>query len=259
MIKRTLVKAENLKKSFKVGAQNVEVLHGLDFTIESGDFTLIFGPSGCGKSTLLHIILGLEVPTEGSLTVLNKDLYANTTKDDRSDFRKSNLGMIFQQSNWVKSLTVHDNVAFPLLLLGYDHDFALDKAKMLLEEVGMYKWADYIPTELSGGQQQRISLARALINDPKVIVADEPTGSLDYEAGVMVMSLLEKLCKEKAKSIIMVTHNIEYISYSNKAIQIHDGNILRVVQEEDKQDFIKDLKDKSLSMIVSTDNKEDKE
>jgi putative ABC transport system ATP-binding protein len=236
-----VIEINGLHKSFIVGEQEVRVLTDINFKIGEGDFLIIFGPSGCGKSTLLHTILGLESPSKGRLVFLNNDLYENTTEDDRATSRKQHVGMIYQQANWIKALSVIENVGFPLMLTGMSKEDSLVKAKGVLDQVGMLDWANYAPAELSSGQQQRIALARALINNPKVIIADEPTGNLDYESGQIVMKLLSSLNKEQGKTIIMVTHDLEYLRYSKTALRMLDGQVVGIYDESDHAKLFKEL------------------
>lgn len=230
----SILQVTDVTKTFKVGEQDIQVLKGISFDMDDGDFVVLTGPSGCGKSTLLHIILGLEPPTSGKVVFASEDIYSYPNEDSRSEFRKKHVGMVYQQANWVKSLTVLENVAFPLMLLGHDDSFAFGKAMEVLHQVGMYDWRDYIPTELSSGQQQRISLARAIVNNPIIIVADEPTGNLDYESGKQMMELLRNLNTELGKAVIMVTHDLEYVKYANKAIRMLDGNLTDILEGEAK-------------------------
>ncbi len=225
MTASAIIEVVDVKKTFMVGSQTVQVLRGVSAQIQMGDFVIIVGPSGCGKSTLLHVILGLEEPSEGSVVFLGEKIYNNTSEDYRSDFRKKHIGMVYQQPNWIKSMTVAENVAFPMLLLGMDKDSARTRALELLGKLKMTEWADYMPTELSGGQQQRVSLARALSNNPEIIIADEPTGNLDYQTGQEVMLMLQDLNKNEQKTVVMVTHDLEYLKYANSAIKILDGQI----------------------------------
>ena len=245
--KQTLIEVKNLFKSFKVGIKDVEVIKGITANIEFGDFTLIFGPSGCGKSTLLHMLLGLEPPTQGTVSFLGVDIYDKTDEDARSDFRKKHLGMIYQQANWIKALTVLENVAFPLMLLSIDKPRAMSKARELLKQLQMEDWANYKPTELSGGQQQRVALARALINNPDILIADEPTGNLDYASGEMIMQLFDKLNKETGKTIIMVTHDLEYLKYAKGVIRMLDGTITGIFNESNKEQVYDDIKMKRMA------------
>ncbi len=247
-----VIKVDSVAKSFDLGANQVQVLQKVSFDINQGEFVVIFGPSGCGKSTLLHTLLGLEVPSEGSVTFLNNNLYNDTTEDDRSDIRKKNVGMVYQQMNWIKSMTVGENVAFPLMLLGKDKSEALETARKLLSNVGMDKWIDYIPTELSGGMQQRVALARALINEPQLIVADEPTGNLDYESGETVMNLLSELNTEKNMTVIMVTHDLVYLKYATKAIRMFDGEVVGIEVGQELKKIVDDLpKHQGLNKVAS--------
>ena len=222
------IKTESLYKSFPVAKGQVEVLKDININIEKGKFTVIYGPSGCGKSTLLHTILGLEKPTKGKVFVFNKDLFENETEDAISEFRKQNIGMVYQQANWVKSINVIENVSFPLALLGEKHSSRIETAEKLLSSVGMLDWANYHPSELSSGQQQRVSLARALISNPQIIIADEPTGNLDFESGQALLSLLSRFNKELGKTIVMVTHDLEYLQIADWAVKLFDGQIHKI-------------------------------
>ncbi|MFA6518615.1 MAG: ABC transporter ATP-binding protein [Candidatus Shapirobacteria bacterium] len=239
-----LFKIQNVAKSFHIGDQDVPVLKDISLEIKSGDFVIIFGPSGCGKSTLLHTMLGLEAPTKGSVYFSGKNLYDGLTEDDRSDFRKEHTGIVYQQPNWIRSLTVVENVAFPLQLLGLDRFHSLEKARVILETVEMINWATYIPTELSSGQQQRVALARALVTNPEVIIADEPTGNLDYESGQGLMKLLTELNKEHKKTILMVTHDLEYLKYAITAVKMFNGSVVGVYDKEDQKELMSEIKSK---------------
>lgn len=270
----TIIRVEHLSKSFPVGAQMVPVLKDVSFTVEPLDFLIIFGPSGCGKSTLLHTLIGLEPPTSGKVIFLGKDLYgektssikspvsrrgnkknktlntkhlmpnANSGEDERSEFRKRHIGMVYQQPNWIRSLTVVENVAFPLLLLGQEREKSLAEAREMLAALEMSLWQDYLPSELSSGQQQRVALARALINSPKVIIADEPTGNLDYESGQELMELLVDLNKKQGHTIIMVTHDLEYLDFATKVIKMLDGRLVAFYEEKDKEKLMAEVKGK---------------
>ena len=270
----TIIRVEHLSKSFPVGAQMVPVLKDVSFTVEPLDFLIIFGPSGCGKSTLLHTLIGLEPPTSGKVIFLGKDLYgekassikspvsrrenkknkipntkhlmpnANIGEDERSEFRKRHIGMVYQQPNWIRSLTVVENVAFPLLLLGQEREKSLAEAREMLAALEMSLWQDYLPSELSSGQQQRVALARALINSPKVIIADEPTGNLDYESGQELMELLVDLNKKQGHTIIMVTHDLEYLDFATKVIRMLDGRLVAFYEEKDKEKLMAEVKGK---------------
>jgi len=274
MIQNTIISVQHLSKSFPVGVQMVPVLKDVSFTVEPLDFLIIFGPSGCGKSTLLHTLIGLEPPTSGKVIFLGKDLYGekassikspvsrrenkknktlntkqlmpntNIGEDERSEFRKRHIGMVYQQPNWIRSLTVVENVAFPLLLLGQEREKSLAEAREMLAALEMSLWQDYLPSELSSGQQQRVALARALINSPKVIIADEPTGNLDYESGQELMELLVDLNKKQGHTIIMVTHDLEYLDFATKVIKMLDGRLVAFYEEKDKEKLMAEVKGK---------------
>jgi ABC-type lipoprotein export system ATPase subunit len=235
-----IIEVKDIFKSFVIGEQTVPILKNVSLEVTKGDFAIIFGPSGCGKSTLLHTILGLEVPTQGKVSMLQEDLYAKENEDEISQFRKEHVGMIYQQPNWVKSLNVIENVAFPLSLVGIERTATLEKAKKMLESVGMADWANYHPSELSSGQQQKIALARGIINNPELIVADEPTGNLDFESGRDVMSTLRRL-NGTGITIVMVTHDLEYLEYAKTAIRMFDGQIEGVYQGEKKDQLTDDM------------------
>ena len=241
----SIIEIRDVRKTFKVGGQDVEILKGISVDIEMGEFTIVLGPSGCGKSTLLHIILGLEAPSSGSIKFLGEELYSTDKNEDyRSSFRKMHIGMIYQQPNWIKSMTVVENIAFPLMLLGMEKRKAIKQAHLQLEKVEMQNWAHHIPTELSSGQQQRVALARGLANHPQIIIADEPTGNLDFKSGQEMMELLARLNAEQKNTIVMVTHDLEYLKFANRAIQMLDGQIVKVHIGQELQDFASTLQTK---------------
>jgi putative ABC transport system ATP-binding protein len=224
MDNKVLIQTINLHKSFTTGEGQVEVLRGIDMKIEQGKFIIIFGPSGCGKSTLLHTLLGLESPTEGKVLFAGKDFYS-LSEDERALDRRDKVGMIYQQPLWIGSLNVLENTIFSLHLLNYDEKIMIDKAIKLLANIGMEKWAYYKPTELSSGQQQKIALVRALMTDPILLVADEPTGNLDTVSGQELLTIFMDLVK-KGKTIVMVTHDLEYLKYASKIFHMVDGKVV---------------------------------
>lgn len=219
-----VLELDSIYKSFLIGSQTIEIIKGVGFSIQHGDFLILFGPSGCGKSTVLNIMLGLEPPTKGVVKFLDANLYAHT-EDERAVIRKKEVGMVYQQSNWVKALSVIENVCFPLILRGVGVEERMQKALELLRVVGMEHAADQIPMELSAGQQQRISLARALVSDPTLLIADEPTGNLDSKAGEEIMGLFSEFNK-KGRTVVMVTHDLEYLKYASRSVQMSDGLVV---------------------------------
>jgi len=234
---------QQVSKSFHVATTDVPVLKNISFDIKAKDFVVIFGPSGCGKSTLLHTMLGLEEPTSGKVLFLGKNLYDGATEDERSDFRKQHAGMVYQQPNWIKALTVVENVAFPLYLLGVERSEAIVKAGQILRNLRLDRFVNYLPSELSSGQQQKVALARALITNPEVIIADEPTGNLDYESGRELMEMLSEL-NRSGQTIIMVTHDLDYLKYAKTAIRIFDGKFIKRYEGTENENLQKVLQDK---------------
>lgn len=235
-----VVQVNDIHKTFIVGNQDLNILKGISFKINKGDFLVIFGPSGCGKSTVLNTLLGLEPPTKGNVTFLGKDMY-KYDDDERAQIRKNDIGMVYQQSNWIKALNVVENVRFPLTLSGVSHAESTKKAMELLKLVKMDGVANQIPTELSSGQQQRVSLTRALITEPAMIIADEPTGNLDSKSGNEIMNLFKEF-NNRGKTVVMVTHDLEYLSYATRAVNMLDGKVIGEYKEGDQE-----LKDKSIS------------
>lgn len=218
-----IVEIKNVFKNFSLGVQDVEIIKDVSFSIKAGEFVILFGPSGCGKSTVLNILLGLEPPTRGDVSFEGKPLYT-LSEDERAQLRKQKVGMVYQQSNWVKSLNVLQNVYFPLTLRGVPQEERERKAMEMLRLVGMEQGAHQGPTELSSGQQQRVSLARALISDPVLIVADEPTGNLDSKASREIMTLFKEF-HQRGKTVVMVTHDLEYLNYASSSVSMSDGTI----------------------------------
>jgi putative ABC transport system ATP-binding protein len=222
--KQAILEIKDVHKSFMIGNNELEIIKGVSFTVYKGDFVIVFGPSGCGKSTILNILLGLEPPTQGTVNFLSQDLY-KMSEDKRSQLRKKEVGMVYQQSNWIKALKVIENVCFPLTLQGVTIEERDKQAKTALELVDMLQAAEQIPTELSAGQQQRVSLARALITKPSLLVADEPTGNLDSKSSEEIMNLFKDF-NEQGHTVVMVTHDLEYLRYASRSVQISDGEIV---------------------------------
>lgn len=256
MTDNLIIRLQNVTKVFDVKTQDVLVLKNINLEIREGEFAVVFGPSGSGKSTLLNVTLGLEPATTGTVEFLGRQLTDITTEDELADFRKHNIGIVYQQTNWIRSLNVVDNVSFPLELSGVDKLFARDKALEMLEKVGMKGWATFFPTELSAGQQQKVALARALITDPRVVIADEPTGNLDYQSGIDLMNLFTQL-RDQGKTVIMVTHNPDNLRYADSIIQVFDGNIVQHVYTagQDIEKLIEELIQKvDRNLIQHTQN-----
>lgn len=224
MNKKVIIDIKDVKKTFNVGKGKVEVLKGIDLQIHPGEFVIIFGPSGCGKSTLLNTIVGLEKPTSGTVAIRGTKIY-ELKEDDRSRFRLKKFGMVHQQPMWIKSLNILENVAFPMCITGCSERRAARRARELLTLFRLEQFEKSIPTELSGGQQQRASIVRALITNPWILIADEPTGNLDTNSALDLIYALKLLNEESKRTIIMVTHNPDYERYATKVIRMEDGKI----------------------------------
>ncbi|MFA7254148.1 MAG: ABC transporter ATP-binding protein [Patescibacteria group bacterium] len=226
MSHEAIIKIEGLKKNYKLAEdKEIQILKGINLDINSTDFCIIYGPSGSGKSTLLHHMVGLESPTEGKIKIRGTDI-TKLSSEDRAVFRAKKFGMVYQLWFWVKSISVWENVALPLLIAGVRESDAKIAAMKSLEEIGMADYAYKKPMQLSGGEQQRIGMARALVNDPWIIVADEPTGNLDTHSADQVMQMLQKLNVSRKRTIIMVTHNLAYLPMATKEVAMRDGQIV---------------------------------
>ena len=228
-----VIKTENLNVVYNKKTTNeFWALQNVNIEIYPKEYIIFFGPSGCGKSTLLNSIAGLETNLEGKVLVDDKDI-STLNEDELSEFHRTRIGMVFQQYNLISSLSVLDNVSLPQIFLGAHKSERNKKSRALLERFGILPQADKIPSELSGGQQQRIGIARSLVNDPKILLADEPVGNLDSVSSVKVMELLSDLNKKEGKTLIMVTHNPEHLVYANRIFYMKDGKVSREVVNKD--------------------------
>lgn len=216
-----ILEAKNLKKSYKNGSRQKEVLKGINLSIEKGTFSSIIGPSGSGKTTLLYALSGLESFDSGEVTLFNQDLSTITNKS-LSSIRKDNIGFVFQFYHLIPSLTVYENLLLRQVVTTKE-GFTIDEA---LKAVGLEMEKDKYPHMLSGGMQQKVSIARAILNIPELLFADEPTGNLDYKSSLEVMALLKELNEVYGITIIMVTHNDQLLSYTNRCIHLLDGQVM---------------------------------
>lgn len=217
-----MIRTKGIVKKFKTGLQEVEVLKGIDLVVENGEFVSIMGPSGSGKSTLLYILGALDSPTSGSVYLKGKDL-SNLKDKDISNLRRNTIGFVFQFYNLIPNLSVEENILVPVILEGKSAKSYKQKLKDILEVVDLSNRRLHTPRELSGGQQQRVAIARAIINEPDIILADEPTGNLDSKTGSEILKLLERINKEHKKTIVQVTHSQEASQYGNRIIRVMDG------------------------------------
>ena len=219
-----MLKVENLKKSFFTEEIETIALNGVSFEVKEGEFVAVMGPSGCGKSTLLNILGLLDNPTGGTYTLLGKEV-GDLREKERTQFRKGNLGFEFQSFNLNDEMTVFENVELPLVYMGVKASERKRRVEEILERMNISHRASHFPQQLSGGQQQRVAIARAVISNPKLVLADEPTGNLDSKNGKEVMLLLQELNRE-GTTIIMVTHSQHDAQYASRTICLFDGQIV---------------------------------
>jgi len=224
-MKKSVIKLENVWKVYKMGDVEVNALQGLDLDVKQGEFVAIMGPSGSGKSTAVNMIGCLDVPTKGKIFLDGHDI-STLSESDLAQIRGKKIGFIFQQFNLIPTLTALENVALPMIFQGVARDERLEKARKVLDMVDLGERMDHKPTELSGGQQQRVAIARSLVNEPEVILADEPTGNLDSKTGAMVMDFLKKLNKE-GRTIVMVTHDAEIAKNAQRTETLKDGKSVK--------------------------------
>ena len=218
-----IISTKDIKKSYKVGPQNVHALKGINLSVEKGEFISIMGPSGSGKSTLMNIIGCLDTPTSGNYLLNNKQVSC-LTDDELAKIRNDEIGFVFQSFHLLPRNSAFENVMLPLRYAGIKKDEAVTLSNKALDQVGLSDRADHSPSELSGGQQQRVAIARALVNKPSILFADEPTGNLDSKTGNDVMALFKQLNSE-GQTIILITHEESIAQQSNRIITIMDGLI----------------------------------
>lgn len=219
-----MIKTKNLKKVYLTEEVETTALNNVNFEIKEGEFVSIMGPSGCGKSTLLNVLGMLDNPSEGEYLFLGEDV-SKYNERRRANLRKNNIGFVFQSFNLIDELTVYENVELPLLYLGVSASERKTKVHNVLERMKMMHRRNHFPQQLSGGQQQRVAVSRAIVSDPKLILADEPTGNLDSSHGEEVMKLVTELHKE-GTTILMVTHSPAYADYADRLIHLFDGHIV---------------------------------
>lgn len=216
-----IVEVNDLFKTFKIPGEDIEVLKGISISVEKGEFIAIMGPSGSGKSTLLNILSSIEDITSGTVLIDGE----RTSKENEVEIRRHKTSIIFQDFNNLAYLSAIENVMFPLTLTGIDLETARKTAQELLEKVQLGHRADHIPDDLSGGEQQRVAIARALANNPKVILADEPTGNLDTKTGDTIIELFRSLVQEQNIAIIMVTHDLQTAKMTDRILILREGKL----------------------------------
>lgn len=240
MTQRNLIEIAGLAQKFKSGNQDLSILSEVSFDIKQESFNIIFGQSGSGKSTLLNILSGLQKPTTGKVLFENRPLY-NHTPNELARFRAEKIGIVYQTNYWVKSLSVIENVALPLYFLGYSRSKADPMARKALDRVGMIEYAKRQPFFLSGGEQQRVAIARGIVNNPTLLIADEPTGNLDTKNGDKIITMMREFISGSG-TVIMVTHNMEYLPLADHLLHIQDGKVIDL-KATSYQEMTKELMD----------------
>jgi len=222
-----VIRVTDLYKIYRVGETRVRALNGVSFTINRGDFCSIVGTSGSGKSTLLNMLAGLEKPTKGEIVIAGEHM-ENKSENQLVAFRREHIGFIFQSFNLMGTMNAIENVALPLTFQGMDRKRRNKKAEEMLNLVGLNKHKMHRPNQMSGGQQQRVGVARALVVEPEIIFADEPTGNLDSNTSVEVMNLMKKVVREKNHTLVIVTHDNYLAGFADLILRIKDGRIIEI-------------------------------
>jgi putative ABC transport system ATP-binding protein len=225
-----LIETRDLWKTYVMGDEEIHALRGVSIQIERGEYVAIMGPSGSGKSTLMNLIGCLDTPTKGSYLLNNKEVAA-MNYDDLAQIRNEEIGFVFQTFNLLPRATALHNVELPLIYAGVTSKVRQERAKLALEKVDLMSRASHRPNELSGGQRQRVAIARALVNDPSILLADEPTGNLDSKTGNEIMGVFERL-HSGGNTIVLVTHEAEIAAYAHRVIHIRDGQVEKDVRRE---------------------------
>jgi putative ABC transport system ATP-binding protein len=219
-----LIRTQDLRRAFQMGHQTVHALDGVSLSVEEGEFLGVMGPSGSGKSTLLYLLGGLDRPTAGHLWVRGQDITA-LDENDLAAYRRREVGFVFQSFNLISTMTALQNVEFPMIFARVPLARRRERARHLLEAVGLTGRMGHKPTELSGGEQQRVAIARALTNDPAIILTDEPTGNLDSRTGAEVMAVLARLNQEQGRTIVVVSHDPAVVDFAGRCIHLLDGRV----------------------------------
>lgn len=222
-----IIQVKDLYKIYKVGTNKVYALNGVDFTMYKGEFCAIVGPSGSGKSTLLNMLAGLEKPSKGEIVIAGKHM-ERMNENQLVAFRRDHVGFIFQSYNLLQTMNAVENVAFPLSFRGVPKSVRNKKAMKYLKLVGLEKQAKHMANAMSGGQQQRVGIARALVVDPKIIFADEPTGNLDSKTTREVLKLMRRIVREQNQTLVMVTHDNYIAGFADRQFHIVDGKIFKI-------------------------------
>lgn len=228
-----IIEVKNLRKVYRMGKEKIVALNHIDLEIEKGEICCLFGTSGSGKSTLLNMLAGLEKPTKGTIKI-KKIRVEKLNETQLAIFRQKNIGFVFQSYNLIPTLTALENVALPLVFQGMDKREREKRAKEMLEAVGLGSRLHHKPKEMSGGQQQRVSIARAFVNRPQILFADEPTGNLDTHTTIEVMDMITAIAEKYKQTLIIVSHDPEIADYAHKIITVQDGDVLKIEKNTDK-------------------------
>lgn len=238
-----IIEVQGLRKVYRMGKEKIIALDNVDLEIEEGEICCLFGTSGSGKSTLLNMLAGLEKPTRGTIKIKNRrvDLLNET---QLATFRQKHIGFVFQSYNLIPSLTALENVSLPLIFQGMPKAKRDKRAKEMLKAVGLEKRLHHKPKEMSGGQQQRVSIARAFVNHPKILFADEPTGNLDTHTTLEVMDMIRDMAEKYNQTLIIVSHDPEIADYAHRIITVIDGNIHKIeLKKENEREVIYERKE----------------
>ena len=226
-LRESIIRIRDVKKIYQMGSEQIHAIDGISMNIYKGEICCLLGKSGSGKSTLLNLIAGLEKPTEGKI-IFHKKHIERMDEDQLADFRRQYVGFVFQSYNLLPTLTALENVTLPLIFKGMPKKEREEKAMEMLKAVGLEERAKHKPFEMSGGQQQRVSIARAFVNDPPVVFADEPTGNLDTKTTYEMMDLITGMAKKNKQTLVIVTHDLELAEYADRIVMLQDGKIEKI-------------------------------
>jgi len=226
------VRIRGVGKHFGTGERRVAALRGVDWDVAKGQMSMIVGPSGCGKTTLLSVVAGILDCDEGAVNIFGAEV-SRMSDRQKTRFRAANIGFVFQQYNLLPALTAAENAAIPLVIAGWSKVKAVGRAREVLERLGMGRKTESLPSQLSGGQQQRVAISRALVHEPKLLVADEPTAALDHETGLTVMELLRAAAVRPDRAVIVVTHDNRVFHFGDRIAHMDDGRIVQVDAKDD--------------------------
>ncbi|MBR2851771.1 MAG: ABC transporter ATP-binding protein [Lachnospiraceae bacterium] len=226
-LRESIIRIRDVKKIYQMGSEQIHAIDGISMNIYQGEVCCLLGKSGSGKSTLLNLIAGLEKPTEGKI-IFHKKHIERMDEDQLADFRRQYVGFVFQSYNLLPTLTALENVTLPLIFKGIPKKEREERAMEMLKAVGLEERAKHKPFEMSGGQQQRVSIARAFVNDPPVVFADEPTGNLDTKTTYEMMDLITGMAKKNKQTLVIVTHDLELAEYADRIVMLQDGKIEKI-------------------------------